>query len=109
MVTGVISTTDCSTITGYSNSGLNIQWGSLSQGSVAQQFVCLENTGSPHVISISNNLPSTYGSITATIGTTGTPANGQTINHNSFILLNFTWTVDASAPSGAAQFSISVQ
>jgi hypothetical protein len=107
MVTGVTSTTTCSASTGtYADTGLTVNWGSVVQGSTANQYVCLENTGSPHSLTVTNTLPSGDGTLTATIG--GTPATGQTINHNAFALITLTWIVDPSAPATSISFGVSV-
>ena len=107
MVTGVTATTTCSSSTGYTDTGLTVSWGSVTQGTVSIQYVCLENTGSPHILTVTNNLPGADGTLAATIG--GTSATGQTIAHNGFALITFTWTVDPSAPpTTSLSFNISV-
>ena len=108
MVTGVTATTTCSPSTGtYTDTGLTVSWGSVTQGTVSIQYVCLENTQSPHTLTVTNNLPSADGTLAATIG--GTSATGQTIPHNGFALITFTWTVDPSAPpTTTLSFTISV-
>ncbi len=107
MVTGVTSTTTCSASTGtYIDTGVTVTWGSVAQGSTNTQYVCLENTGSPHTLTVTNTLPTADGTLTATIG--GTPATGQTIAHNGFALITLTWIVDPSAPATSISFGVSV-
>jgi len=107
MLTGVASTTACSASTGtYTDAGLTIGWGSVVTGSTANQYVCLENTGGQHTLTITNNLPAADGTLTATIG--GNPATGQIIGHNAFALIKFTWVVDPGATPSTVSFGISV-
>jgi hypothetical protein len=88
------------------DTGLTIAWGSVVTGSTANQYVCIENTGGQHTLTITNNLPAADGTLTATIG--GNPATGQIIGHNAFALIKFTWIVDPGATPSTVSFGISV-
>jgi len=106
-VTGITSTTICPTNQGaYTDTGLSISWGNMAQGTSANTFACLSNTGAQHILAISNNLPASSGTATLTIG--GTNANGQTVNGGTFTLVDLTLAIDQNAAPGTVPFTITV-
>ncbi len=103
-----LPTTTCTT-TGptYSDTGVTIAWGNVAAGSSNNQFVCLENTGAAHTLTVTESgLSAAQGVISATIN--GQQATGQTINGGTAVMVDFNFVVDPNAPTGSVTFQINL-
>src|SRR6266568_775607 len=101
------STTTIHQTSRYSDNGVTIAWGNVAAGSSNNQFVCLENTGAAHILTVTESgLSAAQGVISATIN--GQQATGQTINGGTAVMVDFNFVVDPNAPTGSVTFQINI-
>jgi len=99
----VAAGTTCSAASGTYGTTPSVSWGSVTAGTTAKDFICVQNIGtSSYVVSITSNLALADGTITS-------PQTSQTIATGGFLLVEFDWAVSATAATGGVTFVITFQ
>lgn len=104
IVTGITSTTTCSTqpSTSYTDTGLSISWPSVPQGSNGSVYICLKNTGSG-----ADTLGFTSGALPTGISF-ASPQQSATLASGGFVLVQLTLTATTTATLGGFSFTLTI-
>jgi hypothetical protein len=97
------STTACSSSTGTYSPTVSLAWGSVNAGTTVTEYICVENTGTgSYTLQFTTNLP-------ASDGTVSSAQTGSAIPAGGFLLVDLSWAISSSAPTGSVTFTISFQ
>jgi hypothetical protein len=92
--------TMCNAGSGTYTSNPTDNWGVVVVGLIGRAYICIQNIGpSAYAVRITSTLPTPDGTMT-------TPQSGSAIAPGAFALIEFDWTVPASAKPGQVSFSI---
>jgi hypothetical protein len=90
----------CNAGSGTFTSNPNDNWGVVVVGSIGRTYICIQNLGSAdYIVRITSTLPTPEGTMTS-------PQSGSAIIAGAYALIEFDWTVPASARLGGVSFSI---
>ncbi len=103
-VTGITSTTTCSTqpSTSYTDTGLSVSWPNVQQGTGGSVYICLKNTGSgPDTLSF------TPGTLPTGV-TFASPQQSASLASGGFVLVQLTLTAATTATIGGFSFTLTI-
>ena len=90
----------CTTGSGTYTSNPTDMWGQAVAGTTTRTYICVQNRGSTvYTVRTTSTLPTPEGTIT-------TPQFGSNITAGAYALIEFDWTVPATAKPGQVSFTI---